>query len=219
MNTQQLIVYAIVLAVQVLAFGAAWLVMLLIANPSPLRVRLLRAVGFSIWAVLRLYACTRPRIEIARGTISRWFLTSKPTADVTGPSGWYLHRINDRDYTDEEHFHPWTRARTFVLRGGYDELRSGVPFSRRAGDVATFVPTDFHVTIRALPNTWTLFYAGPKSGKGWGFRSYPGGPIRRAAKGRVAGRKEDERPCPDCGKPVRTDGLDVCWHCVSGGAP
>lgn len=145
--------------------------------------RLRALAGFLIWCVLRVYVVVarRPRVEIARGTITRWFLDSTPTGDTTGPPGWYLHRFNGPDYSRDEHCHPWSWAHTYILRGGYTETRKGRPYVRLAGMRATFRPQDFHRTTSILPGTWTLFHAGPKSGAGWGFMV--DGVFRRANKG------------------------------------
>ncbi len=170
----------------ILSIVAAVVVLLLLAfRDTP-------AVGWLVWAVLRAYVFVfrRPSAQIARGTITRWFLTSTPAGDETGPPGWYLHRINAPDYTTEEHNHPWAYAKTWILRGGYCELRSAAPYWRNAGSTAELRPDDFHVNVIVRPNTWTLFYAGPKSGLGWGFRAYVGGPVRKASK-RLRVRIED----------------------------
>lgn len=129
-----------------------------------------RALYFLAWLVLRVYAVCRPSARIAQGSITRWFLTSRPTDGHTGPPGCYLHRINRADFRLDEHNHPWTYGRSYVLRGGYAEQRDGVMRARLAGTRSDFAPTMFHRIDTVLPNTWTLFVAGPKTGRGWGFR-------------------------------------------------
>jgi hypothetical protein len=95
-----------------------------------------------------------------------------------GVFGWhaYLHRFVDSDPDRGLHDHPWERALSLVLSGGYDEMRP------RAADpgqtcIRTLGPgrlnrlrgTDFHrVVLRQGRPAWTLFLHGPRV-KGWGF--------------------------------------------------
>lgn len=95
-----------------------------------------------------------------------------------GAFGWhaYVHRFVDSDPDRGLHDHPWNRAVSLVLAGGYDELRP------RAGDLATPVARrvrpwrlnflrgqDYHrVILREGRPAWTLFIHGPRA-KGWGF--------------------------------------------------
>ena len=95
-----------------------------------------------------------------------------------GAFGWhaYLHRFVDSDPDRGLHDHPWNRAVSLVLSGGYDEQRPST------GDVDhIFVRKirpfrlnflrgeDFHrVILRDGLPAWTLFIHGPRV-KGWGF--------------------------------------------------
>lgn len=191
-------VLLVAVIVQAVAWGLAWAAVLGITGST--RRDFLRgchaAVGFSLWVVLRLLATTRPMIT-ARGPdgtpiFHRWFLTSRPFGGSTGTPGWYLHHLTAPDYDPEEHNHPWERAETRVLRGGYTESRSGIRRARLPGDCAGFSGSTFHRITSVLPNTWTLFYAGPKHGRGWGF-----------ADGRKArdpnGKQAPARTCYACG--------------------
>jgi len=105
-----------------------------------------------------------------------------------GLLGWhaYLHRFVDSDPDRGLHDHPWGRALSLVLTGGYDELR----FARhpadptrdagfaerplrhryiRPGRLNRLRGTDFHrVVLREGRPAWTLFLHGPRV-KGWGF--------------------------------------------------
>lgn len=144
------------------------------------RVRLAaeRAFWFAVWFVVRAYACTRPMRSAhspdGRTKIwDRWFLTSRPRGDSTGTPGWYLHHLTAADYDEREHNHPWTESSTRVLRGFYLETRDGVPFARCTGTKSTFDASTYHRIIQVRGDTWTLFYAGPKHGRGWGFRGGP----------------------------------------------
>ncbi|MBK1631075.1 hypothetical protein CKO31_10045 [Thiohalocapsa halophila] len=108
---------------------------------------------------------------------------------VAGLFGWhtYLHRFVDSDPDRGLHDHPWGRAISLVLTGGYDELR----FAHAPQDADTATPitepplrrrhvrpwrlnllrgTDYHrVVLRGGRPAWTLFLHGPRV-KGWGFR-------------------------------------------------
>jgi len=106
-----------------------------------------------------------------------------------GAFGWhaYLHRFVDSDPDRGLHDHPWSRAVSLVLTGGYDELRSAHGEPRRAE--ARFVAPwrlnflrgeDFHrVVLRDGRPAWTLFIHGPRV-KGWGF--IQNGELRTMAK-------------------------------------
>jgi len=101
-----------------------------------------------------------------------------------GAFGWhaYLHRFVDSDPDRGLHDHPWGRALSLVLTGGYDEIR-GIPGG--PGETQTEAPAmartlgpgrvnllrgaDFHrVVLRQGRPAWTLFVHGPRI-KGWGF--------------------------------------------------
>jgi hypothetical protein len=107
---------------------------------------------------------------------------------VVGLFGWhvYLHRFVDSDPDRGLHDHPWGRAVSLVLAGGYDELRFawhvGVP---KPGARVAEPPivrrhvrpwrlnllrgSDYHrVVLREGRPAWTLFLHGPRV-KGWGF--------------------------------------------------
>jgi hypothetical protein len=97
---------------------------------------------------------------------------------LLGAFGWhaYLHRFADSDPDRGLHDHPWNRAVSLVLTGGYDELRpAGADLARAA--VRAVRPwrlnflrgEDFHrVVLRSGAPAWTLFLHGPRV-KGWGF--------------------------------------------------
>jgi hypothetical protein len=138
------------------------------------------ALWFVVWLAVRVYACTRPRVDIfsSDGTliVRRWFLTSRPADGSSGTPGWYLHHLVSPDPDDKPHNHPWRTASTRVLRGRYVESRTsdiaGMSWIERheAGDGARLPPWIYHRILNVLPNTWTLFHAGQKHGRGWGFR-------------------------------------------------
>jgi len=112
---------------------------------------------------------------------------------LAGLLGWhaYLHRFVDSDPDRGLHDHPWSRALSLVLTGGYDEQRFQRPPAAAAADSPTADPppaeppistrhirpgrinllrgTDYHrVVLRGDVPAWTLFLHGPRV-KGWGF--------------------------------------------------
>lgn len=95
-----------------------------------------------------------------------------------GAFGWraYFHRFVDSDPDRGLHDHPWGRAVSLVLSGGYDEIRRIDPAMNQTR-TAFIRPWrfnvlrggDFHrVVLRNAIPAWTLFVHGPRV-KGWGF--------------------------------------------------
>jgi hypothetical protein len=97
---------------------------------------------------------------------------------LAGAFGWhaYLHRFVDSDPDRGLHDHPWGRALSLVLSGGYEEIRAGAggtgdPRIRfvRPWRINRLKGRDFHrVVLRGGRPAWTLFLHGPRR-KGWGF--------------------------------------------------
>jgi hypothetical protein len=104
---------------------------------------------------------------------------------LAGLFGWhaYLHRFVDSDPDRGLHDHPWNRALSLVLTGGYDEQRFVAPpvagTRLREPPIRTrrvrpwrlnlLRGTDYHrVVLREGRAAWTLFLHGPRV-KGWGF--------------------------------------------------
>ena len=95
-----------------------------------------------------------------------------------GARGWhcYIHRFVASDPDRGLHDHPWNRAFSLILSGGYDEVRfaddaqTGFLTRRcRVGSIHTLRGSDFHrVLLSPQAQAWTLFFHGPRS-KGWGF--------------------------------------------------
>jgi hypothetical protein len=108
---------------------------------------------------------------------------------LLGAFGWhaYLHRFVHSDPDRGLHDHPWDRAVSLVLAGGYDELRADegdVERTRRRqirpGRLNFLRGADFHrIVLRAGRPAWTLFLHGPRV-KGWGFNQ--GGRFRSMAR-------------------------------------
>ncbi len=97
---------------------------------------------------------------------------------LLGVLGWhlYLHRFVASDPDRGLHDHPWGRAVSLVLSGGYDEIRlsdraAGITETRWLGPgrLNRLRGEDFHrVSLRKGRPAWTLFLHGPRV-KGWGF--------------------------------------------------
>jgi hypothetical protein len=90
-----------------------------------------------------------------------------------------LHRIMRPDGDRHLHDHPWN-ARTFILRGGYTEVRprrhcgmsnwsDTYPVKREAGETAALKFGEYHrITSVSDGGVWTLFVTGKYRGT-WGF--------------------------------------------------
>lgn len=92
-----------------------------------------------------------------------------------------LHRIVRPDQDSHMHDHPWN-ARTFILRGGYTEVRPlysdpdmrefahlETALARTAGDTAALKFGEYHrITDVSNDGVWTLFVTGKYRGT-WGF--------------------------------------------------
>lgn len=83
-----------------------------------------------------------------------------------------LHYIRRNDHDRAEHNHPFD-ARTIILRRWYEEIRSGVKYTRKLGDTATIRKNDFHrITKIPVTGTWTMFIIFKDYGSGdWGFNT------------------------------------------------
>lgn len=84
-----------------------------------------------------------------------------------------IHWIRLPDQDRHLHDHPWN-ARTFILKGGYEEVRldeRGYQHwnFRKPGDTARLGFGEFHRITRVTDGgIWTLFISGPYQGT-WGF--------------------------------------------------
>ena len=95
----------------------------------------------------------------------------------------YLHRLVGSDPDRGLHDHPWGWAASFVLFGGYHELRlAGWDMESRQISIFTryikrwrlnFIKgDDYHrILLDENKTVWTLFVHGPRR-KGWGFLEY-----------------------------------------------
>ncbi len=109
--------------------------------------------------------------------------------DGPKPYSLYLHRFYRPDEDRHLHTHPWRYAVSLILLGGYEERRhlsdkdfetltGNLPNTNaacyrdrkyRPGAVSILRHSDAHRVTKLLGGeTWTLFFAGPKTGS-WGF--------------------------------------------------
>ena len=130
--------------------------------------------------------------------LSRWYLVGRPTMpDASHPFwsdgtpkatcedpdrlfGVFLHYFHRGDDEPELHNHPWGWSLALVLAGGYvEERRRGAPASGGSVVVRLLTPgmvnvltgDTFHRVELTDPRrgSWSLFVAGPRTGRGWGF--------------------------------------------------
>jgi len=134
-------------------------------------------------ADIEALAATLPARHICRedGTryLSRYRLHGWMPLDQTEtPCSVYLHNIHLEDNDQALHSHPWAWSQTMCLWGGYIEERGLLmPDGSlvREEDRELFLgrsnfmgPNDVHRIATLRPNTWTLFFVGPKR-QSWGF--------------------------------------------------
>lgn len=82
----------------------------------------------------------------------------------------YIHQIADADADRYLHNHPWEHAESFILFGGYWEVREGGRGCWRLADEWVELEADtYHRIAIVLPGTWTYFVHGPRNAQGWGF--------------------------------------------------
>lgn len=158
-----------------------------------------KLLGFVVWLVLWLFvkvarrpSFTFPDPKTRAPYLRRWpILTRDKWPDAqgrTGGEGWYLHEFLASDHERELHNHPSACSVAFVLRGGYREMRlqrdERTPAHRikvcRPGSMNVITSETFHRVTLLGKRSWSLFWIGPRSGRGWGFLRTDG-TIRRAA--------------------------------------
>lgn len=117
----------------------------------------------------------------------RFWLFNPYPSDSSGAKNWFpisirIHHIRRPDQDRDLHDHPWN-ARTFILRGAYDEVRPAwishydhilAPhyhrsFRRVEGDTVALKFGEYHRITEVSPGgAWTLFVTGKYRGT-WGF--------------------------------------------------
>ena len=138
---------------------------------------------------------SRPRVIFDRSGnspyLSRYYITGRPwmpdgsePIDSSGnprpgtvfPIGvhFYLHYFHRGDEDLALHSHPWRWSRSLILSGGYIEERRGPDdlVRRRVCRPWTWNKidaNDFHRVDLIEHDCWSLFIAGPKHGRSWGF--------------------------------------------------
>lgn len=155
--------------------------------PSGLRdvllwcVPLLRVLPFRRRTIMREGSpyLTRIYLTPSTGRLGKWWRDRF--------AGRFLHCFHKSD-SDGLHNHPWRDARSVILRGAYYEERARACYTngervrphdvekcewaRRIywpGDTNTITEHDWHRVELLSDTVWTLFTAGARHGKGWGF--------------------------------------------------
>lgn len=102
--------------------------------------------------------------------LSRWYLHDHRRGKGIAV---FLHKFHRGDDDMECHNHPWRWSIAIILSGGYvEERREGdrvVSRIVRPGTINAIRATDFHRVDLLSDESWSLFIAGPKTGKSWGF--------------------------------------------------
>lgn len=208
-----------------------------------------RIVAFLVWLALRCYvavkrapSCTFTDPTTGAPHLTRWWLGARdawPDADGrTGGAGWYLHKFHRSDWSRQLHNHPSRYAVAFVLRGGYREQRreeanasvewlEHPPGTINVLTAETFHRVVLHGCVRMVGArltyeraSWSLFYIGPRSGRGWGFIREDGGTDRAAhfdgRDGTLHERAEKKEEI--AAVRLARSGIDPCPSCKGGGS-
>lgn len=137
-----------------------------------------------VWAWWRLLAFLLARyefIDVDGPYLSRWHFP-RWLARVYGARYLFLHYFHDSD--DDRrgwHYHPWTWCESRLLTGAY--VQSTPYFWRGEWCEACQVfvagqrnrlTDEYHLVQLLRRPVWTLFRAGPKHGRSWGFMNSRG---------------------------------------------
>jgi hypothetical protein len=101
--------------------------------------------------------------------------SGEPRRDAVFPVGVhvYLHHFHRSDEDLALHNHPWVWSRSLILVGGYiEERKEHDQVRRRVVHPWTWNKIDgddFHRVDLIEDDCWSLFIAGPKHGRSWGF--------------------------------------------------
>ena len=125
------------------------------------------------WLIRRAQHTPYTHLE---GYMERWWLLNPYDNRTYGTKHpWFpfsarIHHILREDFDRHLHDHPWN-ARTFILRGWYDEIREdGRLIRRERGDTARLNFGEFHAIREVSPGgVWTLFITSRYRGT-WGFK-------------------------------------------------
>lgn len=163
--------------------------------PSP-RTVLAAAVFLAARAYAR--ALVRP-VWVIKGPdgspyLTRVYLSPKGEwyRSTLGLPGVFLHFFHRSDHERELHNHPWRWAWSLILQGGYLEERADDwPRCYFPGDTNTITERTFHRVslLNEKAGSWTLFVAGPRHGRSWGFLQPDGAviPFSQSSKGSKCG--------------------------------
>lgn len=139
-----------------------------------------------VWFWWRLLAAVLARYELILAPdgspyLSRWHFPEW-IARMLGGTYAFLHHFHASDPDREWHNHPWVWCRSRLLSGAYTQE---IPYFRKAGEwrpacrVFTrgdknFLTSEYHRVLLLRRPVWTLFVAGPKHGRSWGFKDSRG---------------------------------------------
>ena len=104
--------------------------------------------------------------------LSRWYLRRHPREDGVAV---FLHCFHRGDDDAELHDHPWRWSFALILSGGYrEERRIGTSEHVRVrlvrpGTINVIRGDDYHRVDLLSDEAWSLFVAGPQTGKTWSF--------------------------------------------------
>ena len=109
--------------------------------------------------------------------LSRYYLLFRDRGDEASrfPFNVFLHFFHRGDDDEALHNHPWKWSVSVILKGGYvEERRVGLRIIRkvlRPGRINIIRADDYHRVDLLQPKrgAWSLFIAGPRTGKSWGF--------------------------------------------------
>jgi hypothetical protein len=134
-------------------------------------------IAFLWWRFLALLLARYELIPAPSGApyLSRWHFPAW-LARACDSTYLFLHYFHTSDPDRGWHCHPWTWCESWILRGAYAQA---IPYFWRGEWVEAFRVfqagdrnrlTDEHHAVSILRGpVWTLFRAGPKHGKSWGF--------------------------------------------------
>ena len=113
--------------------------------------------------------------------LTRFYLTSPRTSQDSSDEksegfGMYLHYFHTPDLDEDLHNHPWDRALSFILCGGYVEERFGpdgeITVHKRRPGTFNYIDSEMFHRVDSVPEgkqVWTLFMTGNRM-KRWGFK-------------------------------------------------
>ncbi len=139
-------------------------------------------IRFLVWRVLAFFLARYELIPAPDGSpyLSRWHFP-RWLARKRGAAYLFLHHFHQSDPDRGWHNHPYHWCESTLLRGAYvqtipylwrGEWRPAYQTFRSSGVNMLF--GQYHAVALIASPVWTLFRAGPKHGKSWGFMDRSG---------------------------------------------